>query len=407
MIDDSSPKAFPLHGSQSEVLSELAWLRENRPLTRVVVLSGHEIWLATRYQDARRILGDPRFGVPKEAHPDSPRLNPVPFDADFPALRQLDPPDHPRMRNVLAPAFTVRRIDRLRPLVRQVADRLLDAMAETGPPADLVSGYADLLPAAVMCAWQNLPEQVADRIRSWNAAMQGASSAEHVGAVRRQMLHYVNELIAARRAAPGDDVVSSLIAARDERGAVSERELAVLIFQLLFSAHVTLSSLLASALSELLRNPELWERLRSDPTLIPVAVEEMLRVHTVLKDGHLRVAREDVTLGGVTVRAGETVVVSVHSANRDAAVFPAPHGGVGSAQGHEQLDLERAPNPHLTFGHGIHRCVAAHLNRVELQTGIAALLGRFPSLRLASTEAGQTWKALPRVYGLAALPVVW
>ncbi|KIZ16016.1 cytochrome P450 [Streptomyces natalensis] len=407
MTHDSPPNAFPFHGSESEVLSELAWLRENRPLARVVVLSGHEIWLATRYQDARRILGDPRFGVSSEAHPDSPRLNTVPFDADFPVLRQLDPPDHPRIRNVLAPAFTVRRIERIRPLVRQVADRLLDTMAETGPSADLVSGYADPLPAAVVCAWQKLPEQEVDRIRSWNAAVNGASSAEHIRAVRRQMLHYVFELIAVRRAAPGDDVISSLVAARDERGAVSERELAVLVFQLVFSAHVALSSLLASALSDLLRNPELCERLRSDHTLIPVAVEEMLRVHTVLKDGHLRVAREDVTLGGVTIRAGETVVVSVHSANRDATVFPAPHDGVGSAQSHEHLDLERAPNPHLTFGHGIHRCVAAHLNRVELQTGIAALLSRFPSLRLATAEEEQTWKALPRAYGLAALPVVW
>ncbi|GAA3369310.1 cytochrome P450 [Streptomyces sannanensis] len=399
MADDHAASPFPFPFTDPpELYSQLARLRQEEPVSRVVLPSGHHAWLVTRHQDVRQVLSDQRFSSAGTDMPGLPSLTSVPSKPpDVVHMRHSDPPDHARLRKLVALAFSAHQVERLRPLVQQVVDRLLDEMAKAGAPADLVSAVTAPLPHLVMCAAMGLPEEDVDPILALIATATGAGPADEIVEAQRQMRDYIARAMDERRASPGDDLLSALVEARDEQGALSEPELIGLGIAIVFIGHTTQTSLVTAAVENLLRHPGQWARLRRHPESVPVAAEEMLRWHLVQKDGHLRIATEDITLSGVTMRAGDPVVVSVNAANRDPAVFADP----------DRLDLGRPENPHLAFGAGIHRCLARHLVRTEFQVALSSLLSRFPELRLAAAEPDVVWKDAPRLHGMAALPVAW
>lgn len=397
-VPDRRPVAFPFDTRvHSEVFERLAWLRRHEPATRVVIASGHEVWLVTRYEDVRQVLRDRRFSVTANTAPDAPRLFTTPFPPGVSLLRDTEPPDHARLRRLVMPEFRARQVERSLPLIQKITDGLLDAMADAGPPADLVADFARPLPMAVICAWLGIPAEESDRILALTDTMNGRGPLERITAAQREMGDYLAALMDSRRLTPGDDLFSALVMAHDEQGALCDAELTGMGVSLLFAGHTVVTTALTSALRTLLHRPADLARLREDPALAQSAVEELLRYHLVLRDGQIRVATEDVDIAGITVRSGESVVASLNSANHDTDVFSDP----------ELLDLGRDPNPHVAFGHGIHRCLASHLARAELRIGLTSLLARFPGLRPAAAEASADWKDHQRLQALAALPVSW
>ncbi|GAB4588154.1 cytochrome P450 [Nocardia sp. IFM 10818] len=377
----------------------LAQLRREEPVARIRLPYGGEGWLVTRYDDVRLVLADPRFSraatVDRE---DLPRSTPEPPRGD--SLLSMDPPEHTRLRKLVAKAFTGRRVQLLRPRAQQIVDAHLAAIERSGPPADLVQQFALPLPVTVICEMLGVPTEQQHRFREFSDAILSttAYTRAQIIAARAGLEAYLAELISQRRAEPRDDLLSALVAARDNDDRLSELELVNLGVGLLIAGHETTANQIANFTYVLLTAPEQWELLRRNPELVPGAVEELLR-HVQLGSGgaFARIATEDVELSGITVRAGEAVFVNTQAANRDETVFTDP----------EQLDLTRTDNPHMAFGHGAHHCLGAQLARLELQVAMASLLRAFPTLRLAVPVDEVPWKTGLLVRGPKSLPVAW
>ncbi|MEJ3747390.1 cytochrome P450 [Actinomycetes bacterium KLBMP 9797] len=392
-------RAYPFSSPDRLNLDPIyAALRKQEPLTKVRLPYGEEAWLATRYADVRTVLGDPRFSRAAVVEHDEPRLSPR--EPEY-GLLAMDPPEHTRLRRLVAKAFTARRVDQLRPRTREIADDLLDRMVASGPPADLVTAYATPLPIAVICALLGVPTTDQDRFHVWSEAIVSTTSltVEQINQYMQNLFGYMSGLIAERRRQPQDDLISALVRARDEdNDRLSEDELLRLTAGLLAAGHETTVTQIPNFTYVLLTHPERLAELRERLDLVPAAVEELMRwVPLGVAAGFPRYATEDVELGGVLVRAGEPVLGAIAAANRDEQVFPDP----------DTLDFGRAHNPHMGFGHGPHHCVGAQLARMELQVAIAALVERFPALRLAVPEEGLEWKKGMLVRGLKRMPVAW
>ncbi|QSY50297.1 MULTISPECIES: cytochrome P450 [Streptomyces] len=379
-----------------------AWLRLTEPVARVTMPYGGDAWLVTRHEDARTVLADPRFSRAAAAGRDIPRSTPLP-DQQNASLLSLDPPEHSRLRRMVTKAFTHRRVSAMRPRVQEIVDGMVDRMTETGPPADLVSALAWPLPLTVICEILGVPAEDHGLFRDWidRSVALSADDPETIKEADNALFSYISGLVERRRAAPADDLLGQLVVARDEGDRLSELELVVFGVNLLIAGQETTANELGNFLHTLLSRREHWEALTADPSLIPSAVEELLR-HIPLEAsvgglGFPRVALEDVGLGGRTVRAGDTVVVPNASANRDGSVFDRP----------DELVLDRERNPHLTFGHGAHHCLGAPLARLELQVALETLVRRLPSLRLDVPADEVAWKANRMMRGPEALPVVW
>jgi len=361
--------------------------------------SGDAAWIVTRYDDVRRVFADPRFSRAALNRPGAVRSMPV-AGAIPELIVTVDPPDHTRLRKLVAPAFASRRIAATRPRIEQVSEELLDTMAAGGPPADLVAEYAIPLPLTIICELLGVPYGDRVRFSQWVGATLSSPdrTADEVRAAAARLMAYLAELIDVKRRKPAEDLLGGLIRARDGGDRLSDDEMVGFAVGLLVAGYETTASELAHGVLLLLRHPGQLAALRDDPARLPVAVEEVLRC-VPLSNGlaAIRIATEDVELGGVVVRAGEAVLPLTASANRDRDVFTEP----------ERFDLTRAPNPHLAFGHGVHHCLGAQLARLELTVGIAALLRRFPGLRLAVDDEDLTWKPAMALNVLAALPVAW
>lgn len=376
-----------------------AKLRREEPVSRVELPYGGQGWLVTRYDDVKTVLADPRFSraatVDRE---DVPRATPAPARPD--SLLSMDPPEHSRLRKLVAKAFTSRRVAELRPRTRQIVGGLLDELEHHGAPADLVQGFALPLPVTVICEMLGVPPQDQHRFRDFSDAILSttAYTREQIETARDSLETYLAEQVAQRRERPTEDLLGALVAARDDEDRLSERELVNLGVGILIAGHETTANQIANFTYVLLTQREYWDQLRADPELIPGAVEELLR-HTQLGagGGQPRVATEDVVLSGVTVRAGDAVFVHTQAANRDESVFDDP----------ETLNLTRQRNPHVAFGYGAHHCLGAQLARVELQVALEALLERFPGLRLAAPVEEIPWKSGLLVRGPEKLLVAW
>ncbi|MEV0725829.1 cytochrome P450 [Micromonospora purpureochromogenes] len=393
------PQPYPFSDPHRlDIDPRYARLRQEQPLTRIRMPFGEPAWLATRHADVRTVLGDPRFSRAASVGRDEPRNSPRQTDT---GILQMDPPEHTRLRRLVAKAFTARRVEELRPRTRAVAAELVEAMVAAGPPADLVADLATPLPIRVICDLLGVPVTDQDRFHTWSEAIVSTTSLppEVAEGYVEQLLGYMAGLIAQRRAAPTDDLIGAMVRARDEHAdRLSEEEVVRLAAGLLAAGHETTVTQIPNMVYVLLTEPDGWERLRADPALVPTAVEELMRfIPLGATAAFPRYALEDVELGGELVRAGEPVVVSIHSANRDERVFADP----------DRLDLGREVNPHVGFGHGVHHCVGAQLARMELQVVLETLLRRTPGLRLAVPESELTWKSGLLVRGLTAMPVSW
>ncbi|WP_067693281.1 cytochrome P450 [Nocardia jejuensis] len=377
----------------------LARLRREEPVARIRLPYGGDGWLITRYDDVRQVLADPRFSRARAVgREDVPRATPEPPRPD--SLLSMDPPEHTRLRKLVAKAFTGRRVQQLRPRAQQIVDERLDAIERAGAPADIVRDFALPLPVTVICEMLGVPADEQHRFRDFSDAILSttAYTREQITAARAELEKYLAELVAHRRVEPTGDLLGALVEARDNGDRLSETELVNLGIGILIAGHETTANQIANFTYVLLTEPEQWDLLRRNLDLLPSALEELLR-HVQLGSGgaFARIATEDVELSGITIRAGEAVFVNTQSANRDDSVFTDP----------EHLDLTRIDNPHMAFGHGAHHCLGAQLARLELQVAMGTLLRRFPTLRLAIPVDEVPWKTGLLVRGPEALPVAW
>jgi cytochrome P450 len=376
--------------------AELIDARRHSPISRYPFPDGHQGWLITGYDLVRAVLADPRFSSRKELMRHHPTIDYG--DIEVPPAPPgefllMDEPQHSRYRKPLVGKFTVRRMRLLAERVEQITAEHLDAMEKAGPPADLVTAFAKPIPAIVICELLGVPYEdrglFQDNIDKF---LGGEVGDEELYAAYTATQQYLAELVAAKRANPTDDVLSDLLDSD-----LTDEELQGMALILLSAGFDTTANMLALGTFALLRNPEQLAALRTDPTLIDPAVEELLRYLSVAKQFH-RVALEDIELGGHTIPAGTTVILSLNTANRDPDRFPNPH----------VLDLHRQDGGHLAFSHGIHQCLGQQLARVEMRVAFPALVNRFPTLRLAvPDEEVDLRPETADIYGVKSLPVTW
>ncbi|MGW2425651.1 cytochrome P450 [Streptomyces sp. NPDC001709] len=377
-------------------LGAYARLRADEPVARVRLPGGHTGWLLTRYEDVRTALTDGRFSKQAATAPDAPRILPIHRGSN--SLVTMDPPDHTRLRRLVSGEFTGRRIEALRPSVERIAEELVDSMLlAEDRRADALDALALPLPIRVICELLGIPAEEQDEFRRWSdhiltLSPAGPGAAEAAAAAQsaaRSLMGYLGKLLAAKRAAPGDDLLSRLVRAEDE-DSLSGEELVTFAMTLLVAGYHTTTAAISHLLLHLLGDTSRYTALLDVPATIPGAVEEALRYSQVASGfGSLRIAVEDVELGGRTIRAGEAVVPLMNSANRDAAVFADP----------DRMRLDRSPNPHLAFGAGIHFCLGAPLARLELRLLLEVLADRRVALRLGQPVGDLTWQlatAFPR-----------
>ncbi|MFH8573470.1 cytochrome P450 [Streptomyces sp. NPDC017993] len=374
----------------------LAALRERGPVQRVRTTNGRTTWVVTGWAQARSAMADARLSK------DTAR-----YFAGRPSTRDLapavsrtmlatDPPDHGRLRKLAMQAFTPAAVARLEPRIREIAEGLADTLADGGS-ADLVEEFAVPLPIAVISELLGVPEHDRAAVRRWSNDLFATADPDTVDRASHAISDYMTELIARRRDALGDDVLSALIAARDDGERLTEPELVSLAVLLVVAGHETTANLIGNGMLALLHDDALRARLRADLSLLPAAVEEFLRHDSPLTLATFRYARESLDLGGARIAAGDVVLVSPGAANRDPARFPAP----------DAVRLDR-PAGHLSFGHGPHHCLGAALARTEGRIAFEVLLTRFPGMRRQCQDPGTLdWRRTRLMRGLAALPVTF
>ncbi|MDT8912393.1 cytochrome P450 [Amycolatopsis sp. PS_44_ISF1] len=392
---EPGPAPYPFdHNPGLRIAGDYARAQQRDGLLRVRLAHGEPAWLVTRYTDARRVLGDRRFSRSDAQHPGEPRTSPVRRRS---GLLGVDPPDHTRLRTLITPAFTTRRIENLRPRIRRIVHEFLDRMDTTGPPADLIEHYALPIPVTVICRILGVPEKDHPRFRRWSeeALTTSGMTQPEYDTGQNELHAYMSELIHHRRRHPRPDLITTLTDAHDTGHHLSEPELVDLCVNLLVAGHETTVSQMANFVHVLLDHPAQARRLRENPALIRTAVEELLRFVPLTNAASFpRYATEDITIGGTLIHAGEPVLVASGAANHDPRHFTQPH----------HLDLTRTETPHLGFGHGIHHCIGAPLARLELTEALPALLTRFPHLRLTGDT---TWRNQALVRGPRTMPVTW
>ena len=384
-------------------LRVFARMREESPVTSVITPEGQRAWLITRYEDVRRALADPRLSKDWRKLR-GPGFVPDPSVGFLMAhMLNADPPDHTRLRRLVQKAFTPGRVAALRPRIEAITASLLDAMAaarEADPARDgvidLITEFAFPLPMTVICELLGIPDGDREEFKTWSQVILSSTATfDEYRAAGGAMYGYFTRLLVDKRAAPADDLLSALITARDSGDSLDEPELLAMIFLLLVAGHETTVNLIATGTLALLTHPSELSRLRSDPSLLPGAVEELLRYANPLNHATDRYATEPLEVGGVMIPAGEPVLVVTSSANRDPARFADP----------DRLDLGRDASGHVAFGHGIHYCVGAPLARLEGEIAFGALLARFPGLSLAVDPAALRWRPSSLIHGLETLPV--
>lgn len=382
-----------------------ARLRSEAPVHRVVLPDRRTAWLVTRYDDAVAALKDERFAKDRFKTLTSGQLAKQPWmpRVFMPLAHNMldqDPPDHTRLRSLVHRAFTPRLVEAMRERVQAITDELLDAK-QSAVRFDLIRDYALPIPTTIIAEMMGIPAGERHKFQRWSNSLM-ASTASRLGMVRMlppgiAFLRYIRKLLKARRAHPGDDLVTALVQAEEAGDKLSEDEAMAMVFLLLIAGHETTVNLIGNGALALLKNPREMEKLRSDPSLIKSAVEELLRYDGPLETATERFAREDVTVAGTTIPAGSLVLVVLASANRDERQFENP----------DVLDLGRADNKHVAFGLGVHYCLGAPLARLEAQIAINTLLRSCRDLRLGAAAERLRWKRGLVLRGLEALPVAF
>ena len=395
---------FPMEraaGCPFDPPSELRSAVVERPVSRVRIWDGSTPWLVTGHAEQRALLSDPRISVDDRV-PGFPHWNEsiqtmAPQRAD--SVFNTDPPVHTRYRRMMTSPFTFKRVQAMRPVVQRLTEELLDAMTSGPAPADLVEALAMPLPSLMICDILGVPYEDhgffqhhasvgVDRNVTVEQGMQSFAA----------QVQYLAELVGKRMAEPADDVISEL-AARVTADEISVLEAAQMGLGLLVAGHETSANMIGLGTLALLENPDQLRLLRDtdDPRVVAGAVEELLRYLGIIHNGQRRIAKDDIEIGDVRIRAGEGVIIELATANRDPRTFDVP----------DKLDLRRNARDHHAFGFGIHQCVGQQLARVELQVVFSTLFTRVPTLRLATTVNDIEFKHDRLAYGVYSLPVVW
>jgi cytochrome P450 len=355
--------------------AEFSRLRDEQPIRKVDTETEAPVWLVTQYELIRSVIADPRF---------KPRMPVGSLDlaGAFDNSMNQDEPGHTRLRKLIARQFTPRQTGHWRPLVRGVVADLLDVMIDSGPPADFMEYLGLRVPVEVMCQLLGVPP--ADRENFHVGATQlittDKGDMDGVAEAGLRVYQAVADLVAAKRREPGPDLLSPVVAVRDAQPELlSEEELVVLGMTMLVAGYSTTANAIGMGTVTLIREGVL-PRLRDDPSLIRPTAEEVLRYLPRML-GPVRIAKEDVKVGGVLIKAGETVVTPLSAGNRDGSRFGCP----------DRFDITREENYHLGFGHGGHYCLGAHLARIELQEVFEALATRLPTLQLATEVSELSW----------------
>lgn len=368
-------------------------------MAKVRLPDGKTVWAVTSHKHIRTVLSDPRFSSNRR-HPGFPTLfreSPPPSDLK-PLLLDLDPPEHGVARRAVLGEFTLQRVAALAPRIQQIVDEHIDAMLAGPRPVDLVHAFSLPVPSLVICELLGVPyadheffqtrsAQLVSRKTPPEAAMQAVG----------ELMSYLGKLVAQKAQNPTDDLLGRLIRKQREHGDVDYEDVTGMAFLLLIAGHETTANMISLSTLALLQHPEKLTALRQDPSKTPAAVEELLRYFTIAELAVGRVAKEDVEVGGVLIRAGEGVLILANTGNRDPEVFENP----------DELDLERGARNHLAFGFGPHQCLGQNLARLELQIVINTLFRRIPGLRPAVPVEELPFKDDSIVYGIHEFPVTW
>jgi cytochrome P450 len=398
-----APELPPLHMRRDAFnpTPELREIRETTGVRTVVNAFGMTVYLVTRHDDIKEVLSDhERFSnarPPGFVVPGAPTVS----DEELASARAgnllgLDPPEHQRLRRMLTPEFTIRRMKRLEPRILEIVDQQLDAMESSGPPADLVSTFALTIPSLVICELLGVPYDDRDDFQRRSARQLDLSIPipERLD-LQRQARAYMQSLVQRSRQHPGDDILGMLV--REHGAELTDDELIGVAGLLLLAGHETTSNMLGLGTLALLRHPDQLAAVRDDPDAVGPAVEELLRWLSIVHSAIPRITTTDVEIAGVGIPAGQLVFVSLPSGNRDPGFTGSP----------EVLDISRGAPGHLAFGHGVHHCLGAPLARMEMRIAFPALLQRFPTLALAEDFADVAFRSFHFIYGLKSLAVEW
>ncbi|HEY0699423.1 MAG TPA: cytochrome P450 [Micromonospora sp.] len=387
----------------------LEYIRREQPVCEIAMPDGERAWVITRYDDAKAALADPRFSRDINVHYElmsaraGRKILPPPEDSNH--LANLEPPRHTPLRKAISFAFTPKRAEGMRSRVEQIADELLDKLAEQAAGAgsagvDLIAGYADPLPVITIAELLGAPASAWPDFLRWSTALRKYSATDPHGLLQRnieELSAFMSALIREKEAEPGEDLLSALIHADPERR-LTHLEILSTGFALMTGGNDTTASLLGGALASLLTHPTERAELLSRPNRWVSEMDELIRYVNPIRDALHRVSVAPVEIGGVTIPANEVVIISVLSANHDERQFP---------EEPDSLKLDRPKPAHLSFGHGIHYCSGAHLAKVITEVGIRRFFERFPSARLAVDPSELRYLQQILARPLAALPVTW
>lgn len=368
-------------------------LQTSATIHRIRTAVGDDAWLVTDHALVRRLLSDARLG---RAHPDPEKAARTGRSALFGGPSgsfDTEQVDHARMRALLQPHFTPKLMRELQPRVDALTIGLLDELADHGPPADLQTALALPLPILVICELLGVPYEDRAQFRGWSEAAGNVADGELSMQGLASLFGYGKELVGRKRAMPTDDVISRL-ATTD---GVSDDEAAMLSMALLFAGHETTVVRIGMGALLLLANPDQWQAVLDDPTLVAGAVEEILRASNKGGGGIPRYARTDFEIDGTAVLAGDLVLLDTGAANHDHTAFPDP----------DRLDVTRNTAAHLAFGHGLRYCIGTPLARIEMRSTFTQLLARFPTMRLGKPVQQLVTRRDTLTGGLTALPVTW
>jgi cytochrome P450 len=397
------PPEMPLHMRRDgfDPVPEMAALRDDEGVRQVETAFGMPAFLVARHADVKAVLADSaRFSNDSRRAfdaPGAPKLSAEERDRMRAGnLLGVDPPEHTRLRRMLTPEFTVRRMRRLEPRIVEIVDDHLDAMEKAGPPSDLVADFALPIPSLVICELLGVPyEDRAEFQQRTGKLLDISLPMEERLELGRESREYMADLVATAQAAPGDDMLGMLV--RDHGDDLTTDELIGIAGLLLIAGHETTSNMLGLGTLALLRHPEQLALVRDDPAAVAPAVEELLRFLGIVHSGIPRTTTRDVEVGGVAIPADSLVILALASANRDPRFL---------ADG-DRLDVTRDAAGHVAFGHGVHHCLGAPLARMEMRIAFPALLRRFPRLALAVPFDEVEFRAFHFIYGLRSLPVTW
>lgn len=401
---ETAPPVFPLDRRKCplSVPQEYEKMRAEEPVAKVTNrMTGKPAWALTRYADVRAVLGNPAMSS-NARNPGYPHQFQVPEEMlpyiAFP-FAAMDPPEHTVRRRMVIPEFTAKRIADLKPQTQQIVDECIDKMLAQGGPVDLVDMLAVPVPSLQFCKLLGADPQHIGYFRNYAETATGRdSSMEAVAAALAQMDEFLDELITEKTKNPGDDVLSRLAAALPGEPTLDHEDLVAIARLLVIAGSDTTANIISLGTVVLLQHPEQLAEIKADPSLLPGAIEELLRFLSILDSATVRVATEDITLaGGEVVRDGEGIMALNGAANWDPSQYPEPH----------VFDIHRSAENNMAFSFGNHMCPGANMARMQLEVVFRTLFTRIPTLRLDAPVDDLAYMFDAHAYGLHELPVTW